>query len=63
MSKYIFKRGAWLQQESMTERYDSINTLVMGGATSCTNFIVDGQVVMARLIYPVHRERYYMYQQ
>ena len=59
MSKYIFKRGDWLQIESMDERYDSINTLVMTGAISTMPFTVDGQLVMTNLRYPVHAARYY----
>ena len=59
MSMRIFKRGAWLQLESMNERYDSIKTLVMLGATSTNTFIADGQDVMIRLLYPVHATRYY----
>ena len=59
MSMYIFKRGDWLQLESMDERYDSINTLVMSGAISTIPVTVDGQVVMTNLRYPVHSAMYY----
>ena len=59
MSMYIFKRGDWLQLESMDERYDSINTLVMSGAISTIPVTVDGQVVITNLRYPVHSAMYY----
>ena len=54
---YIFKRGDWLQLESMDVRYDCINTLVMSLATSTIPLTVDGQVVMTNLRYPVHTTR------
>ena len=54
MFMYIFKRGAWLQLESISDRYDSINTLVMSLATSTLSFTVDGQEILARLRYPVY---------
>lgn len=63
MFMYIFKRGAWLQLESISDRYDSINTLVMSLATSTLSFTVDSQEILARLRYPVHLEWYYKYQQ
>ena len=56
---YIFKRGAWLQLESMDERYDSINTLVMSLAISNIPLTVDGQVVLTNFRYPVHAALYY----
>ena len=56
---YIFKRGAWLQLESMDERYDSINTLVMSLAISNIHLTVDGQVVLTNFRYPVHAVLYY----
>ena len=56
---YIFKRGAWLQLESMDIRYDCINTLVMESAISTIPLTVDGQVVLTNLRYPVHAALYY----
>ena len=56
---YIFKRGAWLQLESMDIRYDCINTLVMESAISTIPLTVDGQVVLTNLRYPVHAAWYY----
>ena len=59
MSMYIFKRGAWLQLESMNERYDCINTLVMSLAISVIPVTVNDQLVMTNLRYPVHAVQYY----
>ena len=59
VSLCVYKDGDCLQLDTFTERYDSINTLVMYGATGAFPVPVGDHVVLTQLRYPVHSSQYY----
>ena len=59
VSLCVYKDGDWLQLETLPDRYDSINTLVMSYATTTTPIEVGDHVVLTLLRYPVHSSQYY----
>ena len=59
VSLCVYKDGDWLQLDTFTERYDSINTLVMFYATTAIPIQVGDHVVLTQLQYPVHSSQYY----
>ena len=59
VSGCVYKDGDWLQLGTVPDRYDSINTLVMYGATTAHPIPVGDHVVLTNLQYPVHSSQYY----
>ena len=60
VSLCVYKGGDWLQLDTLTERYDSINTLVMHSAITAINIMTVGDhEVLTQLRYPVHSSQYY----
>ena len=59
VSLCVYKDGDWLQLETLDDRYDSINTLVMRCATAAIPIPVGDHVVLTYLRYPVHSSQYY----
>ena len=59
VSLCVYKDGDWLQLDTLSERYDSINTLVMQSATAAIPIPVGDHVVLTYLQYPAHSSQYY----
>ena len=60
VSLYVYKDGDWLQLGAVSSnRYVSINTLVMCYATAAIPIPVGDHVVLIHLRYPVHSSQYY----
>ena len=55
----VYKEWDWLQLDTLTERYDSINTLVIRFATGTIQVSVGDHEVLTCLQYPVHSSQYY----
>ena len=59
VSLCVYKDGDWLQLHIYTERFESINTLVMLHATGAIPIPVGDHAVLTYLRYPVHSSQYY----
>ena len=59
VSLCVYEDGDWLQLDTFTDRYDSINTLVMQSATTATPITVGDHEVLTYLQYPVHSSQYF----
>ena len=59
VSLCVYKDGDWLQLDTIYEKFDSINTLVMCYATTAIPISVGDHVVLMYLRYPVHSSQYY----
>ena len=55
----VDKEDDWLKFEGMSERYDSINTLVMHHVIAATTILIGDHEVLACFRYPVHSSKYY----
>ena len=55
----MYKDDDWMNLDTMDERCDSINTLVMRYATAAIPIPVGDHVVLTELRYPVHSSQYY----
>ena len=60
VSLFVYKDGDWLQLGTAgSDRFDSINTLVMHRAIGTTPIPVGDHEVLTALQYPVHSSQYY----
>ena len=55
----VYKEDNWLKFEGLSERYDSINTLVMRHVASTVSITIGDHEVLAYFRYPVHSSKYY----
>ena len=60
VSLCVFKEGDWLRLGTWSNRYDSINTLVMYRVIAAIPILVDDHRLLVYLRYPVHSSQYYM---
>ena len=57
VSLSVYREFDWFRLETLNERFDSINTLVMYTATSAISIPVHGHQVLAYLRYPVNSSK------
>ena len=55
----VYREGDWLRLEGESERYDSINTLVMRGINAVAFIQIGDHEVLAHFRYPVYSSKYY----
>ena len=59
VSLCVYREGDLLRLEGESERYDSINTLVMRGVIAATPIPIGDHEVLAYFRYPVYSSKYY----
>ena len=59
VSRCVYRDGDWLHFERKSERYDSINTIVMQRATTRVRIPIGDHEVLVNFRYPVHSSKYY----
>ena len=55
----IYKEDDWLKFRGLSERYDSINTIVMRRVIAATTMSIGDHSVLAFFRYPVHSSKFY----
>ena len=59
VSLCVYREVDWLHVERRSERYDSINTIVIHHAASTVSIPIGDHVVQVLFLYPVHSSKYY----
>ena len=59
VSLCVYREGDWLRLEDTSERYDSINTLVMRCFIAAIPISIGDHTVQASFLYPVYSSKYY----
>ena len=59
VSLCVYRDGDWLHFERESERYDSINTLVIDRVSRSVDIPIGDHVVRVYFQYPVHSSKYY----
>ena len=59
VSLCVYRDGDWLRLERTSERYDSINTIMMDRITATVPIPIGDHEVRVKFRYPVHSSKYY----